>query len=134
MRDFLNHEKHENFLYKDESYNILGAAFEVYKEMGSGFLEAVYQECMERELILRQIPFESQKRLQLLYKNQPLATQYVPDLICYGKIIIEIKALKAIKPEHEAQLINYLKSTSIKLGLIVNFGSPRKAEILRKAF
>ena len=130
----MNHEKHENFLYKDESYNILGAAFEVYKEMGSGFLEAVYQECMERELILRQIPFESQKRLQLLYKNQPLATQYVPDLICYGKILIEIKAIKTIKPEHEAQLINYLKSTSIKLGFIVNFGSLGKAEILRKAF
>ena len=86
--------------------------------MGSGFLEAVYKECMERELLLRQIPFESQKGLQLLYKGQHLATRYIPDLICYGKIIVEIKAVKLVKPEHEAQLLNYLKATSMKLGSV----------------
>ncbi|MDR2182865.1 MAG: GxxExxY protein [Clostridiales bacterium] len=120
-------------MYKDESYQVQGAIFDVYKEMGSGFLAAVYHECMERELSLRQIPFESRKKLELLYKGKPLASRYVPDLICYGKIIVEIKAVKDIGPEHKAQLLNYLKATGMKLGLIANFGTYPKAQILRMA-
>jgi len=101
--------------------------------MGGGFLEAVYQECLERELSLRQIPFESKKHLEILYKGKPLASRYAPDLVCYGKIIVEIKAAKVITPEHKAQLINYLKATSIELGLLINFGAHLRAEIVRMA-
>ncbi|MCL2376274.1 MAG: GxxExxY protein [Defluviitaleaceae bacterium] len=130
----MNHEKHENhekILFKDEVYQIQGAIYDVYREMGSGFLRAIYQECMERELILRQIPFVSQKPLELSYKGKPLASRYAPDLICFAKIIVEIKAAKTIGPEHQAQLLNYLKATSMKLGLIVNFGAYPKAQIQR---
>jgi len=123
---------YKGIIYENETYNLRNAFFEVHNIMGNGFMERVYQECMERELMLRQIPFESQKELQLSYKGQPLATQYKPDLICYGKIIIEIKAIKEIRAEHEAQLINYLKATSIRLGLIVNFGAAHKVEVLRR--
>ena len=131
----MNHGKHGihgKILFEDESYRIRGAIYDVYREMGNGFLEAVYQECMERELALRRVPFESQKQLQLFYKGQPLATRYAADLVCYNKIIVEIKAVKLIKPEYEAQLMNYLKATSMKLGFIVNFGAPDKVEILRR--
>jgi len=129
----LNHENHDKIIYKDECYQIQGAIIDVHNEMGSGFLKAVYQECLEREFTLRQIHFESQKYLKLHYKGKPLATRYAPDLICYDKIIVEVKAAKAITQEHKAQLINYLKATSMRLGLIVNFGAHPKAEILRIA-
>jgi len=124
---------HNEILYKEECYQIQGAIIDVHKEMGSGFLAEVYQECMERELALRQIPFESQKYLELFYKGKPLSKRYVPDLVCYGKIIVEIKAVKAVMPEHKAQLINYLKATSMKLGIIVNFGAYPKADTIRIA-
>ena len=105
--------------------------FEVYREMGCGFLEAVYQECMEKELTKQGIPFEAQKELSLLYKGEPLDQIYKPDLLCYGKIIVELKAVKTIAPEHRAQLINYLKATGIRLGFLINFGSHPKATIER---
>ena len=85
--------------------------FEVYREMGHGFLESVYQECMARELKARGVPFVAQPELQLLYKGQPLEQRYKPDFICYGKIIIELKSVKDILAEHKAQVINYLKAT-----------------------
>ncbi len=120
-----------NLLYKDEVYSIQGAIFTVYSEMGYGFLESVYQECMEQELHDRGIPFVSQKELNLVYKGKPLQQSYKPDLICYRKIIVELKAVKHIAPEHEAQLHNYLKASGLRLGLLVNFGHYPKVEIKR---
>lgn len=123
----------EELLFKEECYNIQGAVFDVYREMGCGFLEAVYQECLEKEFRSRQVPFESQKELVLIYKNEHLVQTYKPDFICYQKIIVELKAVKEIAPEHKAQLFNYLKATGLELGLLVNFGSYPKTEIIRIA-
>ena len=123
----------EGLLYKNECYAIQGAIFEVYREMGCGFLEAVYQECLEKEFGAQNIPFEAQKELVVSYKGEPLSQTYKADFICYGQIVIEIKALKEIAKEHKAQLWNYLKITELKLGLLVNFGSYPKVEIVRMA-
>jgi GxxExxY protein len=127
------HERHEKILFKEECYKIQGAVFEVYREMGCGFLESVYQECLEKELEKRAVPFVAQQELQLIYKGESLRQTYKPDLICYDKIIVELKAVKDIAPEHKAQLINYLKATGMKLGLLVNFGTYPKASITRLA-
>lgn len=97
----MNHERHEKhekkILFKDECYVIQGAVFDVYREMGCGYLEAVYQECLEKELSLRSVPFSSQQELTLRYKEQILTQRYKPDLICFGKIIVELKAVKEIR-------------------------------------
>ena len=127
------HEIHENLLYKDQVYAIQGAIFDVYKEMGCGYLEAVYQECLEKELRLRNIPFVAQPNLTLSYKSIPLNQTYKPDIVCHKQIILELKAVKKIAPEHQAQMLNYLKSTGLRLGLIVNFGHHPKVEIQRIA-
>jgi GxxExxY protein len=121
------HESHENILFKDECYAIQGAVFEVYREMGCGFLEAVYQECLEKELAVRSIPYVSQQELRLNYKGESLRQTYKPDLICYGNIIVELKALSSTTGDHKAQVLNYLKATGIRLGLLVNFGCHPKA-------
>lgn len=121
------------FLYKEESYRIRGAIFEVYKEMGAGFLEAVYQECLTKEFTLQNIPFRAQTQLQLSYKGKPLQQTYIPDFICYDKIIIEIKGVRNMMPEHQAQLLNYMKATDIKLGFLANFGHHPDVEIKRLA-
>jgi len=118
-------------LYKEECYGIQGAVFEVYREMGCGFLEAVYQECLERELIEHNIPFVDQPEIALQYKGNDLKQKYQPDLICYGKIIIELKAVKIIALEHQAQILNYLKATGLRLGLLINFGCHPKATVQR---
>lgn len=127
------HERHEGNFFEDEYHAIQGAVFEVYREMGSGFLEAVYQECMEKELRNRGIPFLSQPELKLTYKGIVLDHIYTPDLICYDAIIVELKALKELAPQHEAQALNYLKTTGMELALLVNFGSYPKATIKRLA-
>mgnify|MGYP006312205991 CR=1 FL=1 len=129
----MDHERHENheIIYKDECYAIQGAVFEVYREMGHGFLEAVYQECLLTELQSRNIPCAAQPMLRLLYKNQLLEQVYIPDFVCYGKIIVELKAVKVIAAEDTSQVINYLRATDMKLGLLVNFGSYPKATINR---
>jgi len=119
------------FLFETESYAIRGAVFEVYREMGCGFLEAVYQECLEKELSQRGIPFVAQHELQLRYKGEPLKQTYKPDLICFDSIVVELKALSAITGEHKAQVLNYLKATGMKLGLLVNFGCHPKAIVER---
>jgi GxxExxY protein len=121
----------EKILYREESYLIQGAVFEVYREMGSGFLEAVYQECMEREFAHKGIPFEAQKELSLVYKGERLQQVYRPDFICFGAIIVELKAVKEVGQEHKAQILNYLKATGLRLGLLVNFGHLSKAKIER---
>ncbi len=117
--------------FEEESYQIRGAVFEVYREMGCGFLEAVYQECMERELKRAGIPFNSQVELILHYKNERLNQTYRPDFVCFGKIIMEIKAVKVLSDEHRAQVHNYLKATGHELGFLVNFGHYPKAQIER---
>ena len=116
-------------MYERECYVIRGAIFEVYSVLGSGFAEEVYQEALELEMGKRGIPFVPQQRLQIRYKEQVLNKFYVADMICYGKIILELKAVRALLPEHEAQLINYLKATSIELGLLVNFGTFPEVDI-----
>jgi len=120
--------------FEHETFQIRGAVFEVYREMGCGFLEAVYQECLEKELHSRNIPFASQQSLPLFYKGEPMKQTYIPDLICYGSIIVELKAAKEITPEHKAQILNYLKAARLKIGLLVNFGSYPKAQIERFIF
>jgi GxxExxY protein len=117
--------------YKEESYGIIGACFNVYKEMGNGFLEAVYQECLEMEFSDKKIPFETQKDLQLKYHDQILKQTYKPDFLCYNKIIVEIKALSKIMDEHRAQILNYINGAGFKLGLPVNFGHHPKLEYER---
>ena len=120
-------------IYEDLTYKIRGALFEVYKEKGCGFLEDVYQECLEIELGLQEIEFDAQHPLKLEYKGRLLKKKYIPDFICFGKIIVEIKAVKEITNEHRAQLQNYLKATGYKLGLLVNFGHHPKIQIERIA-
>ena len=109
-------------VYPEESFAIMGACFEVYKETGCGFVEPVYQECLEIELAMQNIPFQAQEQLKLSYKQKPLRQFYVPDFICYGKIILEIKAVSKLCDEFRAQVHNYLKATGYQLGLLVNFG------------
>ena len=109
-------------LFKEESFKIMGACFEVYKEKGCGFLEAVYQECLALEFKAQGIPFVVQPGLHLDYKGQLLMQSYQPDFLCFGEIIVEIKAVKQLADEHRAQAINYLKATGKRLALLVNFG------------
>jgi len=109
-------------IYKEEVYEIVGAAMEVHKILGAGFLEVVYQEALEKEFILRSIPFEREKQLRIYYKGQELSKYYVADFICFDHIIVELKALSALDNDHLAQVINYLKATKNELGLLINFG------------
>ena len=112
-----------DLILKEEAYKIIGAAMEVHSILGCGFLEAVYHEALEIEFKYRGIPFESEKLIEIQYKGHNLKKFYQADFICFGKIIVEIKALSDLMPENEAQIINYLKSTSCKLGLLINFGN-----------
>ena len=105
---------------KNESYRIMGACFEVYKHMGVGFVEPVYQECLAIEFRLQGIPFE-RPELTLIYKEQMLEQTYRPDFVCFGKIIIELKAVSAVLNEHRAQVQNYLRASGLRLGILVNF-------------
>ena len=110
------------FIHGDETHALLGACFEVYKDKGCGFLEAVFQECLELELSDRKIAFKVQPQLRLEYKGRVLQQTYQPDFVCYEKVILEIKAVSKLADEHRAQLHNYLKATGLKVGLLVNFG------------
>ena len=123
-----------SMIYEEEGFTIRGAVFEVSKTLGTGFAEEVYQEALEMELSERGIPFEAQKELLLSYKGRPLKKTYRPDLICYGKIVVELKSVRALAPEHEAQIINYLRATGFHLGLLVNFGAYPKADVRSYAF
>jgi GxxExxY protein len=125
------YEKDGRILYREECYQIQGAVFEVYNEMGAGFLESVYQECLEIEFRNRGIPYESQKELQIWYKDSMLEKYFIADLICYGTIIIELKTVSRIDDIHRAQVFNYLRATGIRLGLLVNFHSHPKVSIER---
>jgi len=115
-------------LFQQQGYDFMAAVFDVYNEMGSGFLEEVYHESLELELTQRGIHYTSKPRLFLFYKGQRLQKQYEADLIVIGEIIVELKAVKNLVPEHEAQLINYLRATRKRVGYLVNFGSFPKLE------
>ena len=117
-----------DILFKDESYKIVGACFEAYREKGCGFLEAINQECLDIELRLQGAPFVAKKSLPIEHKGTPIQARYEPDFICYDGIILELKAVKDLADEHRAQVLNYLRATGLQLGLLVNFGHyPRVA-------
>ena len=108
-------------IFEKESFAINGVMFEVHRQLGPGLAEKVYQEALEIELKLRNIPFEREKVFKIEYKNNVLNQHYVADFVCYDKIIVELKAVDVISDIHRAQLINYLKITGLKLGLLQNF-------------
>ena len=118
-------------LYAQEVYSVVGACFEVYKRMGCGFLEAVYQECLEIELEYQGIPFRPWQELDLTYRGRELKQKYVPDFLCYDSVIVEIKAVSELAGEHSAQLINYLKAAHFQVGILANFGHYPKLEYKR---
>ena len=109
-------------IYKNESYAIIGGCFEVYNEKGCGFLEPVYQECLGIEFEYQHIPAIGKPSLTLSYRDRILKQTYEPDYVCFGKIIVELKAVSSLTDEHRAQLLNYLHATGFELGLLVNFG------------
>ena len=116
--------------FKDETFAIRGAVFAVYKTLGPGFLEEVYQNAIEAELEHRGIPFEAKRELHVMYRGRDCGL-YIPDLVCFGKIIVEIKAVEELNGRHEAQVINYLRATNHPVGLLVNFGAFPKVDIRR---
>jgi len=118
----------DDLVFQEECYAIIGGCFAVYKDKGSGFLEPVYQECLEIELEFLGISFAAQQPLSLSYCGRTLKQKYVPDLICYGKIVVELKAVSDLIDEHRAQVINYLNATGFQLGLLINFGHYPKLE------
>ena len=115
-------------ILEDETYAVTGAAIEVHRALGPGFLEKVYQEAIQLELSARSIPFEAEIPLDINYKGQSLNQKYYADLICFGQIIVELKALNQLSGTEDAQLLNYLKATGLQVGLLFNFGSHGKLE------
>ena len=115
-------------IFKEEVYAIVGAAMDVYFTLGRGFLEPVYQEALGIEFRRRRIPFEPKREIVILYKGEALAKKYEADFLCYGKIIIELKALESLGGRELGQLLNYMKATNCKVGLLINFGSPVRLE------
>ena len=118
-------------LFKDEVYAIIGAAMEVYNELGAGFLESVYQEAMEYELADRQIPFQPQVPLRIKYKQHVLEKTFCADLICYRAVLVELKAIERITKREEAQVLNYLRATGLRVGVIISFGDPGRLDWTR---
>lgn len=120
----MDNNQHD-LLFKDEVYKIIGAAMEVSNELGCGFLEAVYEEALQLEFTEKEIPFISQKEIEIIYKGQKLTKKYYADFLCFNSIIVEIKAIKRITEIEEAQILNYLKATQLPLGVLINFGITR---------
>jgi GxxExxY protein len=123
-----------DLLYKDEVYAIVGAAMDVYNDLGPGFLENVYQEAMEIELEAKGVPSKSIQEIHIKYKGRQLKRFYIADLVCYDKIIVEIKAMSTLTLKEEGQLINYLKATGMKVGVLINFGHYPNLEWKRLVF
>jgi GxxExxY protein len=123
----------DELLFKDEVYAIIGAAIEVHREMGHGFLEGVYEECFGYEMVDRSIPHLEKPEVAIQYKQRRLKKKYIPDFLCFGEIVVEIKAIKSLTDGEEAQLINYLRATGKPVGLLINFGSRGKLEWKRFA-
>ena len=120
-------------MLKQEGYDLMGAAFEVYNVLGYGMAEEVYQQSLEIELGLRKIPFQSKADLEVTYKDQTLTTVYPPDLLVFGEIVVELKAVTSLAPEHVAQLFNYLRISKKKIGYLNNFGASKELEWKRFA-
>ena len=120
----------EKLVFAEESYAIRAAIFEVYRTLGSGYLEEVYQNALEEELTIRNIAYEAKKELNVFYKGRDCGL-YKPDFVCLDKVIVEIKAVETLNAKHAAQLKNYLTATGYKLGLLVNFSAYPKVEIRR---
>jgi GxxExxY protein len=115
-------------MLKQEGYNLMGAAFEVYNVLGFGMAEEIYQQSLEFELELREIPYVSKTQLSVTYKNRTLTTVYKPDLLVYDQIVVELKAVKTILSEHEAQLFNYLRISNKKVGYLINYGMTKELQ------
>jgi len=115
-------------LLKDEVYQVIAAANDVYYKLGRGFLEPIYQEAFGIELARRRIPFKAQDEIVIFYKGQPLKKRYVPDVVCFDQIIVELKVIERLSTIEEAQLLNYLKATRKRVGLLINFGSRGRLE------
>jgi len=113
----------EPFLFKEETYAMIGAAMEVHTQLGPGFLESVYEAAFIEECKLRDLPVQEQVRMNVSYKGIPLSTNFIADLVAYGKIIVELKAIKRLSPIEEAQVLNYLKAADMRVGLLLNFGT-----------
>jgi GxxExxY protein len=118
----------KEIIFKEEVYAIVGAAMDMYWQLGRGFLEPVYQEALGIEFRRRRIPFEAQQDIVILYKGEALEKTYIADFICYEKIIVELKALEGLCGRDLGQLLNYMKATRFNLGLLINFGSPVRLE------
>ena len=115
-------------MYKEEGYELMGAAFEVYNQLGYGMAEEVYQQCLEIELRLRQISFVPKRELTLVYKGQKIEKHYIPDLFVFDAIVVELKSVKEIVSDHEAQLFNYMRIARQPVGYLINFGAINKLE------
>lgn len=115
-------------MYEEEGYRFMGSAFEVYNQLGFGMAEEVYQQSLEIELKLNNIPFQSKQEILLHYKGMPIAKRYIPDLFVFDAIIVELKAVRELASDHEAQLFNYLRIAQQPVGYLVNFGSKNKLE------
>ena len=111
-----------NFYNSDLTYEIIGACYEVYNELGCGFLEPVYQEALKREFLIREIPFKKEEKINIEYKGVCLDKYYQADFVCFGKVLLELKAVSNLESSHESQVLNYLKATKLKIGLLINFG------------
>ena len=117
--------------YSEEGYALMGAAFEVHNVQGGGLLEEIYQQSLEIELELRDIPFRRKEELKVYYKGRELQKRYIPDLFVYERIVVELKAVSALAPEHEAQLMNYMRITRSPIGYLINFGPIGKLQYQR---
>ena len=115
-------------VYREECYKLMGACFEVYNEKGCGFLESVYQECMEIEFDYQHLHFAPRPTMRLFHRGKELKRKFIPDFVCYDNIIVELKAVGELTGQHRAQVLNYLNATGFHLGLLVNFGSYPKLE------
>jgi len=118
----------EELIFKDEVYAIVGAAIEVHRVLGPGFLESVYQEALQIEFQLRNIPHEPQRKLRIVYKDRVLEKFFVTDFACYDCIMVELKAEKQLTGVDESQILNQLKATKVCVGLLINFGSIGRLE------
>lgn len=131
--DHGKHGEHGNLLFEEATFRIRGAVFDVYRTMGPGFLEAVYQECLAIEFAERTIPFTALQPLAIEYKGRRLRQRYTPDFVCFDKVVLELKVARELAPEHRAQTLNYLRATGLRLGLLINFGAAREVGIERFA-
>jgi GxxExxY protein len=119
-------------MFKQEGYDLMGAAFEVYNELGYGMAEEIYQQSLEIELSLRGIPFQAKRKLDAFYKSRKLETYYEPDLVVFGAVVAELKAVAELISDHEAQLFNYLRIARQPVGYLINFG--HRGELQWKRF